>query len=143
MVGPEAQLFVVLISTHLLDVLHLIIKVTDCPLARHHLLLSIRGCPLHYTVHFRPMMLQRVLWHPIGHVSEVLRETGSHRSGFCSHPLAEADLYCLCVCAFVCRLQVHCMCFLANSHAYIGTLNQIFPTLPLLSNGNRRLGTES
>ena len=67
---------VVLVSTHLLDVLHLIVKVSDRPLSCHHLLLSVRARPLHHAVHFGPMMLRRGLWHPIGRVSRVLRETG-------------------------------------------------------------------
>ena len=82
----KAWLLGVLVSTHLPDVPHLIVKVTDCPLSCHHLLLSARARSLHYTIHFGPMMLQCGRWHPIGHVTEVLRETGSHRSGFCSHP---------------------------------------------------------
>lgn len=73
----------VLVPTHLFDVFHLILKVIDCPLTRHYLLLSVRAHPLHNAIHFGPMMLQWGLWHPIGHVSEVLRETGSHWSGFC------------------------------------------------------------
>ncbi len=75
-VDLKARLLAVLISTHLPDVLHLILKVIGRPLARHHLLLSVRVRPLHNAVHFGPMMLRRGLWHPIGHVSEVLRETG-------------------------------------------------------------------
>lgn len=86
-------------------------KVIDRPLSRHHFLLSVWACPPHYSVHFGPMMLQRGLWHPIGHVSEVLRETGSHRSGFCSHPPTEADLVIVFVflCASLCA-RSHCSC---------------------------------
>ncbi|TNN87496.1 hypothetical protein EYF80_002213 [Liparis tanakae] len=54
--------------------------VIDRPLSRHHLLLSVGTRPLHHAVHFGPMILLRAFWRPIGHVSEVLRETESHRS---------------------------------------------------------------
>lgn len=137
------------VSTHLPDVLHLIVKVIDRPLSRHHFLLSVRARPLHYAVHFGPMMLQRGLWHPIGHVSEVLRETGSHRSGFCSHPPTEADLVIVFVylCASLCarsHLQLYLtMCFCVwKAHPCICALDQVFPALLLLSTGNRRLGTD-
>lgn len=92
------------VSTHLPDVPHLIMEVIDRPPSCHHLLLSVRARPPHYSVHFGPMMLQRGFWHPIGHVSEVLRETGSHRSGFCSHPPTEAHKGCHCICVLMCML---------------------------------------
>lgn len=94
------------VSTHLPDVPHFILKVTVGPLSCHHLLLSVRARPLHHAVHFGPMMLQRGLWHPIGHVSGVLRETGSHRSGFCSHPLTDWHLLCNWLLTYA-HLQVH------------------------------------
>lgn len=143
MTDPKAWLLAVLLSTHLLDILHLILKVTDCPLASHHLLLPVRACPLHYTVHFGPMLLRRGLWHPIGHVSVVLRETRLHRSGFCSHP--PPRLTCM-VIVFVC-LCVHmhtCRCIVClDAHAHMCSLDQLFPAPLLLSTGNRRLGTNS
>lgn len=114
------------VSTHLPDVPHLIMKVIDRPLSCHHLLPSVRARPLHYSVHFGPMMLQRGFWHPIGHVSEVLRETGSHRSGFCSHPQTEAPRGCHCICVLMCMLVcadmhtcrwITCLC--VDAHACI------------------------
>ena len=105
------------VPTHLFDVSHLILKVIDRPLTRHHLLLSVRARPLHNAVHFGPMLLQRGLWRPIGHVSELLRETRSHRSGFCSHPPLRLTYNRHCVCVFAClivcthaHLEVHHMC---------------------------------
>lgn len=73
-------------------------------------------------------MLQRGLWHPIGHVSEVLRETGLCRSGFSSYlPLrqAYAGMVSLCLCA---HLQMHCMSLHVHvhAHAYICASDQVF-----------------
>lgn len=139
------------VPTHLFDVSHLILKVIDRPLTRHHLLLSVWARPLHNGVHFGPMLLHRGLWRPIGHVSELLRATRSHRSGFCSHPPLRLTYNCHCVCVSVClivsthaHLEVHHMCsgFLCvDANACICTPDQVFLAPLLLSTGNRRLGT--
>lgn len=73
-VGLKAGLLLASGSTHLSDVFHLILKVIDCPLTCHHLLLPVRAHPVHDAVHFGAMMLQRGPRRPIGHVPEVLRE---------------------------------------------------------------------
>lgn len=92
----KAWLLASSVSTHLSDVPHLILKVTDRPLPGHHLLLSFRARPL--AGHFGPMVLQRCIWDPIGHVSVGLREATFHRSGQVSpDSLADSCLYCISV----------------------------------------------
>lgn len=140
----KAWWFVVSVSTHLSDVPHLILKVTDRPLTCHHLLLFVWAHPLHDAIHPGPMMLQRGLWRPIGHFTEVLRETGSPPVRFLHTASTEADICChrVCICALACthaHLGLHHMCM--NANACIFTLDQVFPALVLLSTGNRSLGT--
>lgn len=99
-------------STHLSDVPHLILKVTDRPLTGDHLLLSFRAGPLHTAGHFGPMVLQRCLRDPIGHVSVGLREARfKHSSGFSKQPGLITPSLHFCIYAPPCVHTCHgCKC---------------------------------
>lgn len=116
-VDLKAWLFVVSVSTHLSDVPHLILKVTDRPLTCHHLLLFVWAHPLHNAIHFGPMMLQRGLWRPIGHFTEVLRETGSPPSGQVSAHTLHRGWHMLSLCLYLCAC-LHTCTLVGASHVH-------------------------
>lgn len=127
-----AWLFAACASTHLSDVPHLILKVTDRPLTGHHLRLSFRADAL--AGHFGPVVLQRCVWDPIGHVSVLLREARFHRSGFPTQLGRFTSLLYFCIYALLCT---HIM----DASACMFALSQVFPAPVPLSRGKRRLGT--